>query len=157
MRPEDLIIKPKCPLDPVQVLDHLKKASESQNANEIDQAVLMAFQVGLRPEFVPSLIVILDLQNHGEHEDIVRAFQQLKDPRAVDVVYRAALVRHDYLNYDVNFGLARKCTWALADIGTEEALAKLHILAKSDNQQIAGYAQKRIDKWEIERNRKLAR
>jgi hypothetical protein len=43
--------------------------------------------------------------------------------------------------------LVRKCTWALADIGTPEAKARLQDLAKSLNAQIAGYAQKRLDRW----------
>jgi hypothetical protein len=55
--------------------------------------------------------------------------------------------------YDECFGLARKCTWALADIGTPEAHARLEILAKHSNPQIAAYAQKRLDEWDDERPR----
>jgi hypothetical protein len=154
MRPEDLIIRPKHPLDPNQVLADLNEALESRNGDKIDGALLAAFQVGLRPEFVPSFIGLLDLLGHHSHEDIVSGLQQLKDPRAVDVIYQAAFVNHEYLAYDEFFGLARKCTWALADIGTGEAFAKLELLAASNNPVIAGYAQKRIDNWQKERDRK---
>src|SRR5450756_1490554 len=156
MRPEDLIFKPKHALDPDQVLDRLKQAADSKNANEIGQVMLEVFSVGVRPEFVPVLIDLLSQERHYKHEDIISAFQTLKDPRTVEVIYRASFIRHDYLDYDDTFGLARKCTWALADIGTEEALAKLRLLAKSENSMVSGYAQKRIDNWELERHRKRA-
>jgi hypothetical protein len=154
MRPEDLIIRPKHPLDPNQVLANLNHALKSRNSDEIDGALLAAFQVGLRHEFVSSFIGLLDLPDHHRHEDIVGGLQELKDPRAVDAIYRAAFVKHKYLAYDEFFGLARKCTWALADIGTEDAFAKLQLLAASDDPVIAGYAQKRIDNWQKEKDRK---
>jgi hypothetical protein len=58
------------------------------------------------------------------------------------------------LHYDEFFNVARKCTWALADIGTPEAHAKLQLLAKNENPMIAQYAQKRLDGWEREMSRK---
>ena len=68
----------------------------------------------------------------------------------------AAVVTHQYLDYDEFFGLARKCTWALADIGTPEANTALQELSQVDNQTIADYAQERLDKWEQELYRKNA-
>jgi len=43
--------------------------------------------------------------------------------------------------------LARKCTWALADIGTPSARSLLETLATNDNEIIAHYAQKRLEQW----------
>jgi HEAT repeat protein len=117
--------------------------------------VLAAFQVGLRSEFATPLVQLLPVPNHRAHEDIVGALQELKDPNAVDALYEAAFVRHEYLDYDEHFGLARKCTWALADIGTPDAFAKLQSMAASENPQIADYARKRIDAWSEERDRKV--
>jgi hypothetical protein len=94
---------------------------------------------------------------HTRHEDIARALQRLRDPRTVDALFSAALSRHDYLAYDEFFGLARKCTWALADIGTIEAKRRLEQLAGSENPMIAGYARKRLGRWEEEMDRKGAR
>jgi hypothetical protein len=39
-------------------------------------------------------------------------------------------------------------------IGTSDALVKLQIIATSSDSVVAGYAQKRIDSWEAERDRK---
>ena len=63
----------------------------------------------------------------------------------MDILYSTAMRNFDYLDYDEDFGLARKCTWALADIGTPDAWQKLQNLARSQNEIIAGYAQKRLD------------
>ncbi len=103
---------------------------------------------------MPQLIVLLRSKDHFRHEDIVNALQDIKDPRAVEELAEAALVSHEYLAYDEFFGLARKCTWALADIGTPEAKTKLVQLAASENPLIAGYAKKRLDRWDDERKRK---
>jgi hypothetical protein len=84
----------------------------------------------------------------------VNALQDIKDPRAVEGLFDAASVTHEYLAYDEFFGLARKCTWALADIGTPEARARLVQLAASENPLLAGYAKKRLDRWDDEQNRK---
>jgi hypothetical protein len=54
------------------------------------------------------------------HEDVATALQKLRNPVAVDALYTAAIARHDYLAYDELFGLARKCAWALADIGSNQ-------------------------------------
>ncbi len=140
--------------DPARVLADLNRSVETRDESEIDDALDAAFDVGLRPEFAPPLIQLLDLPVHRRHEDIVVGLQQLKDPRAVDSLYRAVFIKHEYLNYDNFFGLARKCTWALADIGTTEARSQLSQLASSENPLIARYAQKRLDNWEEEQERK---
>jgi hypothetical protein len=57
----------------------------------------------------------------------------------VDALERTAHAVHDYLAYDDGFALTRKCTWALADIGTPEAQQALTRLA-CDNSNIASYA-----------------
>jgi hypothetical protein len=135
-------------------LKTLVTATQSGDADAVDNAFMQAFQVGMTAEFVPVLIDLLGKPWHCKHEDIVSALQRLKDPRAVDSLYHAALISHAYLDYDEFFGLARKCTWALADIGTVEAQSRLKSLAQSENAQIAQYAQKRLDRWQDEKARK---
>lgn len=132
----------------------IDEATASRSADRIECAMLLAYRVGLTRDAVPSLLELLSLSCHGEHEGIVHTLQQLRDPRAVDALFTASRAEHAYLEYDELWGLARKCTWALADIGTPEALEKLRLLAADENPLIAGYAQKRIDNWEQERDRK---
>jgi hypothetical protein len=72
----------------------------------------------------------------------------------VDALERTAYAVHNYLAYDDGFALARKCTWAPADIGTPEAQQALTRLASGDNAVIASYAQKRLTNWQNELRRK---
>ena len=139
---------------PDKVASILEEAIRSHDAADIECALYLAGNVDFRPAFMPLLITILELPWHHSHEDIVATFQYLKAPEPVDALYRTAFVKHDYRDYDENFGLARRCTWALSDIGTVEAYAKLELLTQCDNPMIAAYAQKRIDSWEAEKPRK---
>jgi hypothetical protein len=50
----------------------------------------------------------------------------------------------DAYEYDEGHALARKCTWALAKIGTREAVDRLRDLACCGDSVIEAYARKRL-------------
>ena len=135
-------------------LQKLYDAIEAKDAERVAAILLEYYRSDYSYEYVPALIKLLGKPWHYLHEDIVRTLQDLRDSRAVDALYKEAHSEYEYLNYDDCFGLARKCTWALADIGTPEAKAKLQLLAHEDNKIVAEYAQKRLDNWEKEQSRK---
>jgi hypothetical protein len=99
-------------------------------------------------------MLLADAPWHFSHEDVVHALQRLRSPEAVGLLERTAFSVHKYQDYDETFGLARKCTWAPADIGTPEARLALARLANCNNSFIAVYAKKRLDQWERELHRK---
>jgi hypothetical protein len=139
------------------IRERLEQAIEARNAHAFELALTSAYQLGLTRDLAGPLTQALLMGWHTRHEDVARALQTLKDPVAVDALFEAALSKHDYLEYDEFFGLARKCTWALADIGTVDAKRRLERLAACENAQISAYAQKRLDRWEDEKERKGAR
>jgi hypothetical protein len=141
---------------PDKVASVLEEAILSHDATDIECALHIAYRVGFRPVFMPLLITMLELTWHHSHEGIVGTFQYLKAPEPVEALYRTALVEHEYRAYDDFFGLARRCTYALAYIGTPEAYAKLHLLANCDNPIIAAHAQEHIDYRKKEELRKGA-
>lgn len=104
----------------------------------------------LADEFAEALV----MPWHTRHEDLASGLQKMRVPETVDALFAAATAQHPYLDYDEFFGLARKCTWALADIGTPLARQRLAELAANPNPTIAEYAQKRLDRWEAEAHRK---
>ena len=114
----------------------------------------LAYRAGLHPIHVPLLISLANAPWHSSHEDVVMALQQLRNPAAVAILEKVTFSIHKYLDYDENFGLARKCTWALADIGSPEAHQALTRIAGCKNAMIAAYAKKRLDNWEQELDRK---
>lgn len=137
-----------------EIIELLEAAASSHDPDFVEYALQCADASGLKPTYVPALISILKSPEHHSHEDIVSALQILKDPRAAEALFNAALIQHEYLVYDERFALARKCTWALADIGTPDARGYLERLGASSNTFIAAHAQKRLDNWENEKDRK---
>lgn len=95
---------------------------------------------------------LLRLTWHYCHDQIVSGFQWMSNPVCTNILYETA-INDDIEPLDYR-PVARKCTWALADIGTKEAREKLRLLAACGNEIIEGYAQKRFDHWEQESSRK---
>jgi hypothetical protein len=126
------------------LLAALEQARGQRDAQALEDALTEIYRHGLRVEAVPVLNQLLLEDWHTRHEDIARALQELRDERSIEALYAAASLVLPYLAYDEFFGLARKCTWALAKIATPVALARLRDLAQHPNPIIRGYAQKRL-------------
>ena len=89
---------------------------------------------------------------HQAHEEIVSNFQWKANPLTIESLYQLALnAEIERMEYRP---IARKCTWALADIGTQEAKAKLEALANLEEERVRGFARKRLANWEAENHRK---
>jgi hypothetical protein len=134
----------------------LEKAYKERNHEDLGCALLIGLTFGFAPKQTDLLCSLLEADWHQSHEDIVGILADLRAPNAVGALERTAHALYEYLDYDEFFGLARKCTWALADIATPEAHQALTRLAASDNSLIAGYARKRLATWQTESHRKGA-
>jgi len=131
-------------------------AIEARDAAAFEEALNHAFRDDSHAGLSSVLTKALLLPWHTRHEDLAHALQELKDPASVNALANAAMTKHPYLEYDNSHALARKCTWALADIGTHEARARLEELARSADDVVASYAQRRLERWEDELPRKGA-
>ena len=125
-------------------LTALVSSAKSGVADAVKFAIRDVVAVGIRSSHVEPLIALLRLDWHTRHEDIAGLLQRAADDRASDVLFETATRKFDYLEYDENEGLARKCTWALADIGSDTAVSYLRALAENGNDLVAGYAAKRL-------------
>lgn len=83
--------------------------------------------------------------DHYAHEDLANTLQNLRDPATVEVLYDRATRPLEYLAYNDSSALARKCIWALHDIGTSESIGRLSDLANDPREQVAGWAAGRIE------------
>jgi len=127
-------------------IDKLQKALNDENADLVEFAL---YENPVDDElYVDLLIELLPLEWHFKHEDITRYLQQLKPSKAVEVLFKVATKKFKYLEFDNSLALARKCTWALADIGTDAARASLEDLAKCGENDIEQFAQKRLVNWD---------
>lgn len=103
-------------------------------------------------EKVSMKIELFDKDWHKLHEELAQNFQLKKSPLAVDILYKNAFRQElDIFEYKP---LARKCTWALADIGTPKAKMYLEKMADCGDEIIEKFAKKRLDNWENELSRK---
>jgi HEAT repeat protein len=125
-------------------LTALITSAKSGFADAVEHAVRDVYAVGLKPSHVQPLIDLLQLGWHTRHEDIIGLLQRAKDDKASNVLLETATRKFSYLDYDENEGLARKCTWALADIGSPLAIDHLRTLATNENELISSYAKKRL-------------
>lgn len=127
---------------------------ETRDPDEVEDALAEIELSGDDPAIGAALVQLLEAPWHMRHEDIVRSLQNMRYAPAVAALERTARTTYPYLDYDQFFGLARKCTWALADIGTPAARAALERLSRSDNPDVAAYALKRLNCWNDELPRK---
>lgn len=133
----------------------LQEAVASRDAREAEYALMLCGLFGgVSVDQIEVLTDLLIAPWHTCHEDVALALQGLRAPATADALARAALMKHEYLAYNDSHAFARKCTWALADIGTPEARAHLERLARVEDKEVASYAQKRLDNWEDELSRK---
>jgi len=86
----------------------------------------------------------LSWKNGIAHEDIASLLQGIRSPGSIDELYKTALTRFDYLDYDDSYSLARKCIHALGDINTAESKEKLAMLAGSGIPIIKEAAEKQL-------------
>jgi len=147
--------------DPQETTNHalhlLRDALGRQHGEDLARAMLLVDTRQAPSEnLAPVLAQALEEPWHELHEDIARTLQLCRDPRTVPALARAARTKHAYLAYDDSHAFARKCIWALADIGTPEAHAHLQELAQEADSEIAGYARRRLARWDEERARKGA-
>ena len=140
--------------DWAEKLDRLVKAVEQRDPDEFEDALTACSAMDATDGLCELLSQVLLEDWHFRHEDVSFATQQLKCECAVQALEQRASSNPKYLGWDDNHALARKCTWALADIGTPEARRALERLATSETRVIRSFAQKRLDNWRLEKSRK---
>lgn len=135
-------------------IEALEAAFADKNPLVFEKALVNAPTFEPRDRVCDVLTRALEEDWFFPHEDIVQYIQELRCCDAVAVLEKRAIDIPEHLQWDDGFSFSRKCTWALADIGTTDAFGALERLAQSENSAIRGFAQRRLDKWETELERK---
>src|SRR5688572_8448783 len=119
---EKLILEKDKRIDSETSLRLLYKAFDKKNGGMVEVAMYrLSDPEGFTNKFSEIFCKLLQADWHYCHENIALILQGIKDPTTVNCLFEAAELHFDYLDYDDGFAFARKCTWALADIGTAEA------------------------------------
>ncbi|MGL5152765.1 MAG: HEAT repeat domain-containing protein [Clostridium sp.] len=150
----------KFPVDiknnPMYIKELLFTAYDEKNADDVFFLLELAYEFDLIKEnYVDILCELLDSKWNYSHEDIARRLQELKSEKAIEVLYKTALTKFEYLKHDNSYSLARKCMWALGDIGTDKAIEKLKLLANSEDEELREYAIEQFNRDKIKKNYNL--
>ena len=133
----------------------LQHAVELKDDDALADALQPLFDQPPSPAATASLCALLLADWHQQHEDIALLLQAHKDPSAAQALASAATIPFEHLLHWNNLSeFQRKCTWALADIGTEQAQTLLTGLAHGDDPGLAAFAQRRLERWALELDRK---
>lgn len=126
------------------ILDSIRAAGASNDNAWLEKGMALGHEVGFPDEAVPLLAELLPARWHEQHEDIARLCQESRDPRAVPALIATLGMRLDYLDYNDSTALGRKCVWALFEIGTPEAVARIEEAANDPRPEVRATATKRL-------------
>ncbi len=123
--------------------------AEALAKHDLSEKTIMAWQdlailFGRSQRATPILCLLLARDDHHQHEDITQTLQTLRDPRTVDCLFDRANRWLDYLDYNDSMALGRKCVWALHDIGTEAAIARMQSLTHDVRAHVSDSAKKKL-------------
>lgn len=118
--------------------DKLEEIYTSKQFKYLEDYITISycFVKNLNEDIVSLLCNILMEKCHFQHEDIVFLLEIIKSPTSIEYLYKTALTKFDYLDYDDSYALAVKCIWALGEINTIESKKMLEKLKESDNDVI---------------------
>ena len=111
----------------------LDEAWQAENTGDLECAMLVGFSFGFDRRHVEVLCRLLDVDWHYCHEDAVSALGHVCAEEAVDALFRATQWVPRSLAYDDARALAVKAIWALGNLTSAAAEAKLQVIARSDN------------------------
>lgn len=126
----------------------LKRAAQAKDPVGVEMGLCLGHRFGMSMDFLEILCELVEADWHKRHEDAVSGLAKLKSPASVDVLYGAALSRHAYREYDEAYSLGVKAIYALAAIQTSEAIEKLGMLMRCNNDILASEARMRIEELE---------
>ncbi|EFM09168.1 conserved hypothetical protein [Paenibacillus curdlanolyticus YK9] len=131
--------------NPKYIIQLLEEAYENREADDVDYALFVGFTFDVFTEDVVAVLCkLIESSWHYQHENIAMILQRLKSPESIPYLYRTALMKFNYLDFDESYALAVKCIWALGDINTIESREKLQLLAQSENDVIRSNATKQL-------------
>lgn len=127
------------------VLHQLESALASRDDVALGRVLAEVWKRRLSVRWAPVLARLLGEHWHVQQEDLADALQDLREPSTIDALFAVAQDAAPYNDVDEGRALARKCVWALHDIGTPEAIARLRqLVASAGDLETRGHAAKRL-------------
>jgi hypothetical protein len=132
-------------------LNILEKAYCEKAAIDVECGITVGFHFGFTADHLNILWRLSEADWHQMHEDVVTALGELHDNRAVEALYRAALITPPYLEFDDSRALAVKAIWALGRLGDSGADEKLRLLSQLNEPIVSEEALKQLRRRGLEK------
>ena len=129
-------------------LEKFKTALQSKDQNQIDKVVYLIEPSFLDSETISILNELLTDPNHRSHQRVIWLLQKAKSPSTVPYIKRALETNFDYLEYTYSESgvIAKWFSWALAEIGTEQAILLMKEYTNSPDEGIKNQMLYRLNK-----------
>lgn len=124
----------------------LQNSPDTLSADEIEAIFALSGDLTESSEGLEILNSLILLSNHRMHEDIARSLQKAHDPRSIPALVETVQADFDYLSWDEDKALARKCMWALATIDTKEAWSEIGRFSQIDDPVVASWAKEQLER-----------
>ena len=112
-------------MDDDDITRELEAALAARDAAALRRLLSIAGAFGWSVAWAPVFAKLIVEPWHAQQEELASALQDLRDPASIDALFAVAHDAAPYSDVDDGRALARKCVWALHDIGTPAAQAQL--------------------------------
>lgn len=89
---------------------------------------------------------VTQLKNHSEHEEVADHLQRFADPSSIEHLVAAIESGVENRSWDDRKVFERRCFFALGEIGTSETWEAIQVFAGSDDEMIARWANKQLER-----------
>ena len=132
------------------VVSEVEKAVKTGETEELELAINLIWLSDNEADFIDLLHNLLLNPNHRSHQYILKSLQDLRNPKSVPFIKKALKTNFDYIPYtgSDSYGIAKWFSWALATIGTNEAIDLIKEYSHSEDEGIREemlYRLKRIE------------
>lgn len=119
---------------------------------DLDRAIELLWLADDPAPYRDLLDALLVLPGHHHHQAVARALQRIASPASVAAIRRALAAGFDHLEYTCSEpeAIAKWFSWALAEIGSDEAIALLREHAAASDPAIAGEMRYRLRRLGLE-------
>ena len=137
------------------ILKELQDSYSKKNSNNIDYLIytLLILDEVIRDFDLYKYSYVLNnllISNwHNKHEDLIMLLEKINVLDSLDYLYKAIHLKLDYLSWDENYSFEKKCIYAIAKIGKQDALPYLKKLCCDNNDILCEYSEKLIEKIQI--------
>jgi HEAT repeat protein len=130
------------------VINEIQKAIETKDADEMELVMQLIWFSDDYSKYTNLLNRLLLIPQHRSHQNITKTLQDIKSPTSVPYIRKALESNFDYLEYTFSESdaIAKWFSWALAEIGTPEAIGVIKDFSTSADEGIRNEMQYRLKK-----------